>query len=345
MANNPLLFNAVIAGASGGAQERWNVDNISANYTAFRDAVVRIANAVDAAIPTLPSVSLAQVDLMQSLAQGAFGTRFPQDQSQASFDVLAAAIAAIFTQLSSTFDTSLPLNGLPLSRVRYVDARTFDATPPIATSLQNGSILAPYATIQQALDDLAALGNGGTIYIVPGEYAENLVINNAAQSYSLIGLTQENTGNNAINGILTATAAGIFAIHLANLGSGDWTLTNAAVRVENSRLGNITCSSLQVQGKTPAQLTFNAPGFDDVVVTNDLNGNGFNVAGTVSADTVHCDSCQLGLNVTVTAAAGNSEVTNMPFASQITGPVGHTVTMDQWSNPNVAVVGATKVVV
>ena len=101
MSNNPSLFNAAIAGASGGGQERYITDSVAINYATFRDACIAFATSVDAAIPTIvsPGATQADNDLLQSLCQGVMSNRYPTSSDSADWDIVAGAVAALFTEL------------------------------------------------------------------------------------------------------------------------------------------------------------------------------------------------------------------------------------------------------
>src|SRR5688572_3212527 len=76
MANNPALFNAIIAGITGGNQDRWTSENPETDYTVFQAVVTVIALDIDALIPPIPGgASYAQARLMQSICHGVFTDR------------------------------------------------------------------------------------------------------------------------------------------------------------------------------------------------------------------------------------------------------------------------------
>lgn len=102
MANNPVLFNAALCGASGGAQERWLLSTSAASYAQFAAAATAFATAVDAAIAVQASVSGAQSQLLQSLCQGVLSTRLPQSVNASDYTAIAQAIAALYAALATT---------------------------------------------------------------------------------------------------------------------------------------------------------------------------------------------------------------------------------------------------
>jgi hypothetical protein len=101
MANNPVLFNAALCGASGGAQERWLLSTSAASYAQFAAAATAFATAVDAAIAVQTSVSSAQSQLLQSLCQGVLSTRLPQSVNASDYTAIAQAIAALYAALAT----------------------------------------------------------------------------------------------------------------------------------------------------------------------------------------------------------------------------------------------------
>jgi hypothetical protein len=101
--NNPALYTAVIAGATGGSVAgRWITDITPVDYQGLVNAVVAIATEVDSQIPGINSgPSLSQILLLQSITQGVFVDRNPQDIITADYLAIAKAIAALFIQASS----------------------------------------------------------------------------------------------------------------------------------------------------------------------------------------------------------------------------------------------------
>lgn len=94
MANNPILFNGAVQGATGGVYQRWITDNQSSNYIGIRNLIVQLANSIDALIPTDPTVSSADGALMQSLVQGVFAERFLY--TGMDFNSIAQTIAILY---------------------------------------------------------------------------------------------------------------------------------------------------------------------------------------------------------------------------------------------------------
>ena len=110
--NNPDLFNAALAGISGGGVEStWPTDTTSAHYASYSDAAEVIATAIDSAIPTMvDGVPLAQIQLIQSLCQGVFN-RYPVPASGTiDFTKIAQSVAALFNEISGILELSLPLS-------------------------------------------------------------------------------------------------------------------------------------------------------------------------------------------------------------------------------------------
>lgn len=92
MANNPLIFNAVIAGATGGIHERWITQQQSSDYDDVRNAIVDFANTVDVLIPTDNALTQNDCDLMQSITQGVLASRYLQG-NDSLLDVARAIVA------------------------------------------------------------------------------------------------------------------------------------------------------------------------------------------------------------------------------------------------------------
>ena len=103
--NNPALYNAVIAGTTGGAQDRWITQDLATDYSNFRAAVLAVASSVDAAIATLPGEpGPSSINLMQSITQGIFSSRFPQSVSSDDYEAISNAIAAVWTEVNAGLD-------------------------------------------------------------------------------------------------------------------------------------------------------------------------------------------------------------------------------------------------
>lgn len=209
MANNNAIFNAVLAGATGGSQERWITNTSPDSYTAFKTAVLEIAAEVDYLIPP-DSINSAEAQLMQSIAQGVFANRYPQASEYSS---VAQAIVTLYEALQSSV---LPVAGgiSPLSNVFYIDGG--------AASEGDGSIGSPYKTITQALSEHGA---GGTFYLTPFDYqaAEPTLTIPGTIKVQLIGMSNPGEGNAffgikaRIGGIVQATGGEQGSLVLQNL--------------------------------------------------------------------------------------------------------------------------------
>lgn len=107
MANNPPLYNAVIAGITGGSQQRWITDTDSASYNDFQTMVNAVASAVDDAIPVQPGgVTVAEAALMQSITGGVFADRYPISDDPSNYDSIASAIVALYQEMAGSLDPS-----------------------------------------------------------------------------------------------------------------------------------------------------------------------------------------------------------------------------------------------
>lgn len=135
MANNPALYNAVIAGATGATQERWLTNNNSVAYDAFRTQILLIADAVDGLVATISGgPSIGTINLMQSVTYGIFSTRFP---SVSNFTQIAGVIVALWQNLSAGLDitASADLSSSRIENLSGVDGATVtDALNTLLTS-------------------------------------------------------------------------------------------------------------------------------------------------------------------------------------------------------------------
>lgn len=157
--NNALLYNAAIAGGTGGSQDqRWLVQSNSSQYQDIRNQVIAFATAVDAAIPTDSSVNESDAQLLQSICQAVLSSRYPQQLTESQFTDLAKAVAALYAELQAALS---PTSGTaePLSSALYADHGT-----TIAAAAQNGSINTPFQTLAEAV---GVASDGYTILLAP----------------------------------------------------------------------------------------------------------------------------------------------------------------------------------
>jgi hypothetical protein len=125
--NNPVLFNAAIAGmAAGILAGRASTDPVAADYVAIKNAAVVFATAVDTAIAADPTLSAANATLppataaeangqatrpamMAELCKSYFSTRSltgntTTDTTAATYTTAVGAIVAQYTEMLVGFD-------------------------------------------------------------------------------------------------------------------------------------------------------------------------------------------------------------------------------------------------
>jgi hypothetical protein len=110
MFQNPAFYDAVIAGAGGGAQTSWIQTRNPTAYIEFIRCADLIATAVDGLIPTIvggPSIS--QIQLIQSIAQAVYAGRYLNGLSAGDCADIASAIVQLFNVLAVTL-TNQPAN-------------------------------------------------------------------------------------------------------------------------------------------------------------------------------------------------------------------------------------------
>ncbi len=197
MANNSLIFDGAVAGATGGIHERWITAINQNSYTDIRNLIVSFALQVDALIPIDPSITIADQALIQSICAGVLAERYP---SSTDLSDLPRAIATLYQAMRGQL---VPITSNALTSVRYVDRNT-----TVPTALQNGSILFPYTTIAQAI---ASLPTGGTIQIVPGDYSSEGTLNFSEHNWTLSCLDVHPNyvfGASAATQVLTGSLSG-----------------------------------------------------------------------------------------------------------------------------------------
>jgi hypothetical protein len=110
MFRNPAFYDAVIAGAGGGAQNSWLQSRSPSAYMEFVRCADLIATAVDGLIPTIiggPSIS--QIQLLQSITQSVYAGRYLANLKTADCNAIAAGIVSLFDALSVVL-TNMPAN-------------------------------------------------------------------------------------------------------------------------------------------------------------------------------------------------------------------------------------------
>ena len=76
MANNNIIYNAVLAGATGAqVTARWIVDTGASDYLSQRNAAAALANTIDALIPTDANLTEANGRLMTNIVSAVMSAR------------------------------------------------------------------------------------------------------------------------------------------------------------------------------------------------------------------------------------------------------------------------------
>jgi hypothetical protein len=160
--NNPFLFNAAMAGVSGGANERWITDTDPMSYTPQVTAYVAFATAVDAAIPA-GVITTQMALLLQSIVQGVVADRSITESAD-YYQSIAAAIAALYSEALNSLD---PAGGPPSGGSVIHLTNTAYVNPGHPAAVKDGSIAAPFETVQDAID----AGWPRLILCTPGNYS------------------------------------------------------------------------------------------------------------------------------------------------------------------------------
>lgn len=101
MANNPILYNAAVAGASSAITgSRWVTSSSQASYSAVANAISAFATALDAAIPAA-SPGQPEADLLESICSAFWSGRVPTGTSSSDYTGAASALAAVYAELST----------------------------------------------------------------------------------------------------------------------------------------------------------------------------------------------------------------------------------------------------
>jgi hypothetical protein len=107
MANNNILYNAIIAGLTGGNQNRWITFTDPNDYSDFSDAVVVFATTLDDKIAP-GAFSESSANLIQSIVEGVMGNRLVVSTNPTDYDAITDAILALFTKMN---DALQPVSG------------------------------------------------------------------------------------------------------------------------------------------------------------------------------------------------------------------------------------------
>lgn len=201
MANNPNLYNAILAGAAGGNQQRWLTDNNASDYSGFEDAIGALATAIDDAIdPIEGDANVAQCALMQSIVQGVFSDRYVQSTAQAFYQSIVGPIVAIWSQVNSALQPG-GSGSAGMSTLVYVDPAS-----TVPAESQSGSAINPYGTLQQAIDRLVE-EEGGTAILADGDYTDEGASSLATQANELYTFVSYGGALNI--GIITITGTAL----------------------------------------------------------------------------------------------------------------------------------------
>lgn len=145
MVNNPALFNGALVGGSGGAQERWLIDQSAAHYAAFANAANTLATMVDSRIAALPGGgSIGQAQLMQSICQGVLANRYLSSLVPADYADISLAIAALFTACDAKLQPT-PSEFTPTSPV-YIEQYLATSGNDIRTAIRTAWLANPNCT-------------------------------------------------------------------------------------------------------------------------------------------------------------------------------------------------------
>jgi len=99
MANNNSIYNAAIAGASGGVASRWLTKQIAGLYNDVAAQIVIFASAIDALIPANPLLSERQVELMQNICSQVISSRWLRTGFNPAN--IAISVVALWTRMSA----------------------------------------------------------------------------------------------------------------------------------------------------------------------------------------------------------------------------------------------------
>jgi hypothetical protein len=302
MANNNALYDAVVAGAVGGCEERWITSPISASYNPIALASQAFAIEVDAAIPPIPGgPTEAQVNLMVSIVNGVLAGRNIVDIVPATYISIANAIAGLFIEISTISLLNIPpgtIGSNPLTSAIFVDRNT-----AVPLTEQNGFIGTPFELINTAI---TACPTGGTIYAAPGDYSAEGAINiPAGKNITIIGLGY--TSNSVIlgspvnvdaGGTISLVSVTAFTLNLVDL-TTTGNLNNCVIVANVIGNGTLLVKSSTVAGQ---------------ILALSLNGEKSNFQGNITISTgancIFTDCIFSAINFTFSGVAGTVTLDN-----------------------------------
>jgi hypothetical protein len=157
--NNDALYDAVVAGAGGGAQHGWLILSTPASYTPFANNIDILATVVDLQIPTIAGgASISQINLLQSITQSVLTARYPVPVAPATYIDIGKAIAAVYTELETFLTNS---SGSLSGGIQTIDfpiaiAATQDSLTPIPAN----------AVVYSCMVQVVTPYTGGTVITV-----------------------------------------------------------------------------------------------------------------------------------------------------------------------------------
>lgn len=309
MANNNLIFNAAIAGASAGIGSRWLTSVSESTYPSMANVINAFATAFDAQIPSIasPGATRSEAALAQSICQAFWSDRMPKDLLSSDYTEAAQTLAQLYTDVATklTADTSA-FADQPLSNVFWVDKNT-----SVPAASRNGSQGLPFGTVQAAIDAVKARANdSGIVLICPADYsAEALDFTGVAagSELSLVGYAP-----------IPSAGAGAGSVILGNLTAGN----TAIIHYTGVTFGTLTAGTdLIVTINDSLGVTVTASDIDEIALTSSfLTGTLVTTVGDLTS--LSANDSQVGA-ITVAGALGQFLASNCPCSTiQVTGTLG-----------------------
>lgn len=188
--NNPLLFNAAFSGIAGGCDaERWITNGADLN---LNQAIQAASLAIDSFIPPIVGgATTSQSELLQSICEGIFSSRYLQDTNPLSYTVIAQSIANNFNAAQSNLVPIIPPIPSGVIRIREIPF-TFSSGTLVIEPVTIGTIIA-----------LAQI----TI-IIPFQLGSTVQFGTTASPTMFLNLNSDDTGNaNSYNELEVVTIA------------------------------------------------------------------------------------------------------------------------------------------
>ena len=218
MANNPLIYNAVIAGAiAAQVEQRWIVATNGSDYISQRNGAVALADAIDALIPTDAQMTDANARLIQTIVNAVL------NQKASITAASPTAIVALYNEMAATLE--------PEGAAVWGNQDVWYVDPATGNDKNSGVLDAPLASVGELNRRLAnnRIAQNTAVTLI-GNQTEALTLSGlqiADGATLTIQGTVTNVGSGTISSVTPLGGAGTIAPWQLVTTGIDWTATTA----------------------------------------------------------------------------------------------------------------------